>query len=104
MDGINSSRYAYLLNTAGRIQADLFIYTHELNDLFLDVDGTLLRPFVDQLLKYKMRRNLNITSCDGQLTPIAVYQPIDADLAAGRMANVRPTTVGEKLNLEIFVF
>ena len=42
MDGINSSRYAYLLNTAGRIQADLFIYTHELNDLFLDVDGTLL--------------------------------------------------------------
>jgi folate-binding Fe-S cluster repair protein YgfZ len=50
-DGPYASRYALLLNTSGRVLNDLIVYSHELNDVFVEVDVKLLKPFIDTLLR-----------------------------------------------------
>ncbi len=78
---INKSNYCYtyLLNNQGRYLFDFFIYIHNLEEIYIDIDGKCKTAFIDHLNFYKFRSKIETINCKDKYKIVYSHQEFNMD-------------------------
>ncbi|CAK6517198.1 YgfZ/GcvT domain-containing protein [Rickettsia helvetica] len=71
--------YTYLLNNQGRYLFDFFVYVHNLEEIYLDIDKSNKTALIDHLNFYKFRSKIQIMDCSREYKVIYLRQKLDID-------------------------
>nr|WP_040255789.1 folate-binding protein YgfZ [Rickettsia hoogstraalii] len=75
----NSYCYTYLLNNQGRYLFDFFVYVHNLEEIYLDIDKSNKATLIEHLNFYKFRSKIQIIDCSDEYKVIYSLQKLDID-------------------------
>lgn len=78
---INKSNYCYtyLLNNQGRYLFDFFVYTHNLEEIYIDIDEKSKTALIDHLNFYKFRSKIEIIDCKDEYKIAYSHQELNMD-------------------------
>ncbi|XBG66225.1 folate-binding protein YgfZ [Rickettsia sp. Oklahoma-10] len=78
---INKSKYCYtyLLNNQGRYLFDFFVYIHNFEEIYLDIDKSSKTVLIDHLNFYKLRSKIQLIDCSDEYKVIYSHQKLDID-------------------------
>ena len=71
--------YTYLLNNKGKYLFDFFVYIHNFEELYLDIDKSNKATLIDHLNFYKFRSKIQIIDCHDKYQVIYSHQKLDID-------------------------
>ncbi|MEY4464213.1 MAG: tRNA-modifying protein YgfZ [Pseudomonadota bacterium] len=71
--------YTYLLNNQGRYLFDFFVYVHNLEEIYLDIDKSNKTALIDHLNFYKFRSKIQIIDCSEEYKIVYSHQKLDID-------------------------
>ncbi len=71
--------YTYLLNNQGRYLFDFFVYVHNLEEFYLDINKSNKAALIEHLNFYKFRSNIQIIDCSDEYKVIYSLQKLDID-------------------------
>ena len=71
--------YTYLLNNQGRYLFDFFVYVHNLEEIYLDIDKSNKAALIEHLNFYKFRSKIQIIDCSDEYKVIYSLQKLDID-------------------------
>ena len=71
--------YAYLLNNQGRYLFDFFVYVHNLEEIYLDIDKSNKATLIEHLNFYKFRSKIQIIDCSEEYKIVYSHQKLDID-------------------------
>jgi len=71
--------YTYLLNNQGRYLFDFFVYVHNLEEIYLDIDKISKSALIDHLNFYKFRSKIQIIDCSEEYKVVYSHQSLDID-------------------------
>ncbi|MCC8406722.1 MAG: folate-binding protein YgfZ [Rickettsia endosymbiont of Sceptobius lativentris] len=71
--------YTYLLNNQGRYLFDFFVYVHNLEEIYLDIDKSNKAALIEHLNFYKFRSKIQIIDCSDEYKVIYSPQKLDID-------------------------
>ncbi|MCZ6902310.1 MAG: folate-binding protein YgfZ [Rickettsia endosymbiont of Ixodes persulcatus] len=78
---INKSQYCYtyLLNNQGRYLFDFFVYIHNFEEIYLDIDKSNKAVLIDHLNFYKFRSKIQIIDCSDEYKVIYSHQKLNIE-------------------------
>ena len=78
---INKSNYCYtyLLNNQGRYLFDFFVYIHNLEEIYIDIDEKSKTALIDHLNFYKFRSKIEIIDCKDKYKIAYSHQELNMD-------------------------
>ncbi|WP_341795087.1 folate-binding protein [Rickettsia endosymbiont of Rhinocyllus conicus] len=78
---INKSNYCYtyLLNNQGRYLFDFFVYIHNLEEIYIDIDEKSKTALIDHLNFYKFRSKIEIVDCKDEYKIAYFHQELNMD-------------------------
>ncbi|ASX27430.1 aminomethyltransferase [Rickettsia sp. MEAM1 (Bemisia tabaci)] len=78
---INKSNYCYtyLLNNQGRYLFDFFVYIHNLEEIYIDIDEKSKTALIDHLNFYKFRSKIEIIDCKEEYKIAYSHQELNMD-------------------------
>ncbi len=71
--------YTYLLNNQGRYLFDFFVYVHNLEEIYLDINKSNKAALIEHLNFYKFRSKIQIIDCSDEYKVIYSLQKLDID-------------------------
>ena len=71
--------YTYLLNNQGRYLFDFFVYVHNPEEIYLDIDKSNKAALIEYLNFYKFRSKIQVIDCSDEYKVIYSLQKLDID-------------------------
>ncbi|WP_218459802.1 YgfZ/GcvT domain-containing protein [Rickettsia sp. TH2014] len=71
--------YTYLLNNQGRYLFDFFVYVHNLEEIYLDIDKSNKAALIEHLNFYKFRSKIQIINFSEEYKIVYSHQKLDID-------------------------
>ncbi|ACP53594.1 MAG: folate-binding protein YgfZ [Rickettsia africae] len=71
--------YTYLLNNQGRYLFDFFVYVHNPEEIYLDIDKSNKAALIKYLNFYKFRSKIQVIDCSNEYKVIYSLQKLDID-------------------------
>ncbi|AAL03236.1 YgfZ/GcvT domain-containing protein [Rickettsia conorii] len=71
--------YTYLLNNQGRYLFDFFVYVHNPEEIYLDIDKSNKAALIEYLNFYKFRSKIQVIDCSNEYKVIYSLQKLDIE-------------------------